>query len=129
MGVQGDASPDTSVEMYREADVEMLFEISLRVPPTNHRPAADADASNWFQIHVFNVMTGNTGVATALAVHVAPLASLKRTFWVDEPDAPAPTASHRCVCGENATSLMVARLATPELADFVHPDAPLGSVE
>jgi hypothetical protein len=107
----------------------MLTEISFRVPPASHRPASDADASNWFQIHVFNVMTGVTGVATALAVHVAPLASLKRTFWVDEPDAPAPTASHRWVCGENATSLMVARLAMAALADFVHPVAPLGSVE
>jgi hypothetical protein len=107
----------------------MLTEVSLRVPPASHRPASDADASNWFQIQVFNVMTGVTGVATALAVHVAPLTSLKRTFWVDESDAPTPTASHRCVCGENATSLMVARLAMLALADFVHPVAPLGSVE
>ena len=106
----------------------MLTEMSFRVPPASHRPASDADASNWFQIQVFNVMTGVTGVATALAVHVAPLASLKRMFWVDEPDAPAPTANHRWVCGENAISLMAARLAMAGLVDFVHPDAPLGSV-
>jgi hypothetical protein len=72
----------------------MLTEVSFRVPPTNHRPAADADASNWFQTQVFNVMTGVAGVATALAVHVAPDASLKRIFWVDVPDAPSPTANH-----------------------------------
>jgi hypothetical protein len=107
----------------------MLTEVSFRVPPASHRPSADADASNWFQIHVFNVMTGVAGVATALAVHVAPDASLKRIFWVDVPDAPVPTANHRWVCGENATSLMAERLSMAALADFVHPVAPLGSVE
>ncbi len=45
-----------------------------------------------------------------------------------EPVAPAPTASHLCVKGENATALMLARLAMAGLVAFVQPVAPLGSV-
>ncbi len=74
MGVQGVAAPDTSVEMYRDA--ESAPTPSFRVPPTSHRPADDADAGAWFHTQVFNVMTGVSAEVTAPVVHVVPDASL-----------------------------------------------------
>jgi hypothetical protein len=78
-------------------------------------------------MQVFKVITGVAAVDTLVDVQVAPDASLKRILVPVDPDAPAPTANHRCVCGENATALTAARFAIPVLADFVQPVAPLGS--
>ena len=74
MGVQGVAAPDTSVEMYSEA--ESAPTPSFRVPPMSHRPADEADVGGSFHTHVFNVMTGVSAEVTAPAAHIAPVESL-----------------------------------------------------
>jgi hypothetical protein len=72
-------------------------------------------------------MTGVASVATLVSVQDTPDSLLKRILVPVDPDAPAPTANHCCVNGENATELILARFVMPVLADFVQPVAPLGS--
>ena len=104
-------------------------EISV-VPNRFHDPyvVATAPGGATIALAVVGIITTPGNTVTDDAFQLVPNASLYRTFVLGEPAAPAPTANHRCVCGENATSLMLARLAISELVDFVQPVAPLGAV-